>query len=269
MNEDEENIEAEIIEEEVEDERVEPDAMSIDDLLGLTEEDFAEFVEDANHTGMTPLHELLQHLPEESRMHMANLRSSYTKKTQELAQSRKDLANEKEAFRQQQELAISNPVLKQISNSITDDEYDLDTPQGQQKEIERQVAIKLKAILEPAKIEVENRRREFEQEQKMVRLQSFVDSNPDAKTDAFRLPIAKLLMERPNLDLQDAYFIVKGKIESETKHKQATQKQARRSQRRESFNRTSSGTPSRPKGTPVFSSDWEAFKFAKANQGKK
>jgi len=71
--------------------------LSIDDLMDINEEQFEEFTEEANHKGMKPLHEWMQHIPEDVRKHVANIRSSYTRKTQELAQMRKDLEAEQQA----------------------------------------------------------------------------------------------------------------------------------------------------------------------------
>ena len=70
--------------------------LTIDELLELGEEDYEEFTDDANHKGMKPLHEWMQHIPEDARKHVANIRSSYTRKTQELAEMRKQLEVERE-----------------------------------------------------------------------------------------------------------------------------------------------------------------------------
>ena len=58
--------------------------LTIDDLLNLGADADPLFTDDANHKGMKPLHEWVGHLPEDVRKHVANLRSSYTRKTQEL-----------------------------------------------------------------------------------------------------------------------------------------------------------------------------------------
>ena len=54
-------VEQEPNQEEAQNEEIqEEEFLSIDDLLELTEEDFAEFGDEANHKGMKPLHEWTQ-----------------------------------------------------------------------------------------------------------------------------------------------------------------------------------------------------------------
>jgi ElaB/YqjD/DUF883 family membrane-anchored ribosome-binding protein len=88
----------------------EEEFLSIDDLLELTEEDFAEFGDEANHKGMKPLHEWMEHIPEDVRKHIGNLRASYTQKTQELAAMTKQIEEQALSLQQQQEIALNNPV---------------------------------------------------------------------------------------------------------------------------------------------------------------
>jgi len=57
-------------------ETLEEELLTIEELLDLNEEDYDEFTEDANHKGMKPLHEWMQHIPEDVRKHVANIRSS-------------------------------------------------------------------------------------------------------------------------------------------------------------------------------------------------
>ena len=85
---DDADVSADVGEEDVE-------LMTIEELLNLGEDDYEEFTEDANHKGMKPLHEWMQHIPEDVRKHVANIRSSYTQKTQELAETRRALENER------------------------------------------------------------------------------------------------------------------------------------------------------------------------------
>ena len=108
--------------------------MTIEELLALDEEDYEEFTDDANHTGMKPLHEWMEHIPEDVRKHVANLRASYTRKTQEIAEMRKQLEAERQALLQQQELTLNNPYLNEAQKHITEEENDLYTPEGMQAE---------------------------------------------------------------------------------------------------------------------------------------
>ena len=55
--------------------------LTLDDLLAMSEDDVEEFKQE-NHTGMKPLHHWMQHMPEDVRKHLANIRGDYTRKTQ-------------------------------------------------------------------------------------------------------------------------------------------------------------------------------------------
>ena len=93
--------------------------MTIEELLGISEEDYEEFTEDANHKGMKPLHEWMQHIPEDVRKHVANIRSSYTRKTQEIAEMRKALEAERMELQRQQDNALNNPFLKRAEEELS------------------------------------------------------------------------------------------------------------------------------------------------------
>ena len=236
--------------------------MSIDDLLGLTEEDYPELSEDANHTGMKPLHEWMQHLPEEARMHVGNIRASYTRKTQEIAALRKELEAEREALRQQQELAMNNPILSEAEKHITEDEHDVYTEEGMQAEIKKQAALMLQQMMKPAQEKIQL-------EQRQVELQRFKSNNPELTQDEYRLPIAEMLKARPELKLEDAFYIVKAKIDSSKAAEERAAMQQQKKTRRSTLTKTSTGASSKPSGTPRFRNAIEAYEWHKNNPGKK
>lgn len=240
----------------------EEELLTIDDLLGLTEEDFEEFQEDAQHKGMKPLHEWLEHTPQEVRKHIANMRASYTRKTQELAEIRKQLEEQAAALREQQELALNNPILSQTKQYITDEEHDLYSEAGMQAEIKKQAALMLQEMLKPAQEKVQLERREME-------LQQFKTAHPEITDDEYRYPIYELMKEREELRLEDAYWIVRGRIDSEKAAKIRAEQEAAKKSRRSTLNKTSTGSSTSPKGTPRFRSAVEAYQWHKAQAEKK
>ena len=140
--------------------------MTIEELLGLNEEDYEEFTEDANHKGMKPLHEWMQHIPEDVRKHVANIRSSYTQKTQELAEMRRALEAERAELHRQQEHAVNNPFLKRAEEELAkEEEYDIYTTEGMQAEIKRQAAKMLQEMMKPAQEEMQMKQRRMQLEQ--------------------------------------------------------------------------------------------------------
>jgi hypothetical protein len=240
----------------------EEELLTIDDLLGLTEEDFAEFEEDAQHKGMKPLHEWLEHTPEEVRKHIANMRASYTRKTQELAEMKKQLEEQAAALREQQELALNNPILSQAEQYITDDEHDIYSEDGMRAEIKKQAALMLQEMLKPAQEKVQLEKRQVE-------LQQFKTAHPEITDDEYRYPIYELMKEREELRLEDAYWIVRGRIDSEKAAKIRAEQEAAKKSRRSTLNKTSTGSSTAPKGTPKFRSAVEAYQWHKAQQDKK
>lgn len=241
----------------------EEELMTIEELLGLNEDDYEEFTEDANHKGMKPLHEWMGHIPEDVRKHVANIRSSYTRKTQELAEMRKALEAERAELMRQQEMSVNNPFLARAEQELAnEEEYDLYTPEGMQAEIKRQAAQMLKEMMKPAQEEIQIK-------QRRMQLESFKSENPELMDDAYRLPVAQMLQERPELKLEDAFYIVKAKVDAQKLKAEREQIANQKSQRRETLRKTSSGKSVTPSGTPKFRDAWEAYQYHKSLNSKK
>lgn len=241
----------------------EEELMTIEELLGLNEDDYEEFTEDANHKGMKPLHEWMGHIPEDVRKHVANIRSSYTRKTQELAEMRKALEAERAELMRQQEMSVNNPFLARAEQELAkDEEYDLYTPEGMQAEIKRQAAQMLKEMMKPAQEEIQIK-------QRRMQLESFKTENPELMDDAYRLPVAQMLQDRPELKLEDAFYIVKAKVDAQKLKAEREQVAKQKSQRRQTLRKTSSGKSVTPSGTPKFRDAWEAYQYHKSLNSKK
>ena len=237
--------------------------MTIEELLGIDEEDYEEFTEDANHKGMKPLHEWMQHIPEDVRKHVANIRSSYTRKTQELSEMRKALEAERMELQRNQDNALNNPFLKRADEELAkDEEYDIYTTEGMQAEIKRQAAQMLKEMMKPAQEEIQMKQRRFQLEQ-------FKTDNPELMDDDYRLPVAQMLQDRPELRLEDAFYIVKAKVDAQKLKTEREQVAKQKSSRRETLRKTSGGKSVSPSGTPKFRSAWEAYQYHKSQQVKK
>jgi len=241
----------------------EEELMTIEELLGLNEDDYEEFTEDANHKGMKPLHEWMGHIPEDVRKHVANIRSSYTRKTQELSEMRKALEAERAELMRQQDMSVNNPFLKQAEQELANEEdYDLYTPEGMQAEIKRQAAQMLKEMMKPAQEEIQIK-------QRRMQLESFKTENPELMDDSYRLPVAQMLQDRPELKLEDAFYIVKAKVDAQKLKAEREQVAKQKSQRRETLRKTSSGKSVTPSGTPKFRDAWEAYQYHKSLNSKK
>jgi len=256
-----ENIEE--TDEVVEEEDVE--LLTIEELLEMTAEDYEEFQEDANHKGMKPLHEWMQHIPEDVRKHVANIRSSYTRKTQEIAEMRKQLEAERAALSQQRQMAVNNPYLERAQAELaqqSDQPNDLYTEQGLQAEIKRQASLMLQEMMKPAQEQIQV-------EQRRMQLQQFKTEHPELMDNEYRLPVAQMLQDRPELKLEDAFYIVKAKVEAAKAKEEREQLAQQKSSRRKALKKTSTGKAVSPSGTPRFKNAWEAYQYHKSQQSKK
>ena len=239
--------------------------ITIEDLLGITEEDYEEFAEEANHKGMKPLHEWMKHVPEDVRKHIANIRSSYTRKTQEIAQQRRELEEAKAQVLNQRQSVLDNSTVKHFEQHITEEEYDPYTAEGMQAEIKRQAALMLKQMMEPAQQKMQQ---EIEMERRTMALQQFKQQHPDLVSPEMKMPIAQLLAERPELKLEDAYYIVKSKMDNARASENAELERTRKSNRKSTLKSTSVGRSVSPSGTPKFRDAWSAYQWHKSQENK-
>lgn len=251
--------------EQVEEQVLTMDDITIEDLLGITEEDYEEFAEEANHKGMKPLHEWMKHVPEDVRKHIANIRSSYTRKTQEIAQQRRELEEAKAQMLNQRQSVLDNSTVKHFEQHITEEEYDPYTAEGMQAEIKRQAALMLKQMMEPAQQKMQQ---EIEMERRTMALQQFKQQHPDLVSPEMKMPIAQMLAERPELKLEDAYYIVKSKMDNARASENADLERTRKSNRKSTLKSTSVGRSVSPSGTPKFRDAWSAYQWHKSQENK-
>lgn len=241
--------------------------MSLDDLLNLSKEDYEEFDEEVNHTGMKPLHEWLKHVPEDVRKHIANIRSSYTRKTQELSSQRQQLETQRAELERRlletQENTLNNPMLEQMRAMASENEdLDLYSEEGIQKAIQREAAKMVEQMLAPAQ---EKMAHEVQMRKRQLDLQEFKSQHPDLTSEELKVPIAQMLMDRPELKLEDAYFLVKAKVDA-TKAQQEREAMAQqKNSRKEIYSKTSTGSANSTAAPPKFKNAWEAFQWHKQN----
>ena len=129
--------------------------------------------------------------------------------------------------------------------------------EGLQERINQKAAQRMQQMLEPLQQDLAVQKRQ-------AALDSFKSKHPDITSDDLRVPIAKLLMERPELKLEDAYYLVKGQKSIELS---AQEKQVRQVQK-QVLQKTSTGNAVRNAAPPKFKSAWEAYVYHKANGTK-
>lgn len=231
--------------------------ISLEDLIN------AEFEEDdimnQEHTGLPHYNEILKHIPENGRKLIANLRSAFTKKTQELAAARKEVEAERAKLQSQTKLLTESSFAKNVAELANDNAtHDIWDEEGRRNEIRKQAAIMMQQMLDPLKQEVE-------QERRRVQLESFKAQNPDLTE--YRMDIAKMLLERPELKLEDAYHLVKARAVSMKAEAAAAETAQRRTAQRSALKKTSTGRDvGRAVKPPKFKDGWSAYQWHKANQ---
>lgn len=227
--------------------------LNLDDLAA------ADFGDDpamqGTHKGIPDYKKILEHIPENGRKLVQNLRASYTQKTQEIAELRKALETEKQNLQKQREMLSESEFAKNVREIANKPiESDPWSDEGLQERINQKAAQMMQQMLEPLQQDLAVQKRQ-------VALESFKSKHPDITSDELRVPIAKLLMERPELKLEDAYYLVKGQrsIEQSAQEKQVRQVQ------KQVLQKTSTGNAVRNAEPPKFKSAWEAYQYHKAN----
>ncbi len=140
-------------------------------------------------------------LPEDAKKLVANLRADYTKKTQSIAEQRKQLEADRKALL---ESGFYDKVKTQ-AESFTG-ELDPFNPSSIEAKIQAEVAKRMKELIEPMRQEAELTKRQ-------IALDNFKKENPDLAE--YKTDIAKLLLADKSLSLEKAYWIVKGQKTTE------------------------------------------------------
>jgi hypothetical protein len=234
-------------------ESAEAEDISLDELVGSTYDDHPELK--GGHRGLPDYKKILEHLPENGRKLVGNLRASYTQKTQELATMKQQLDQERAALARDRELLTKSEFAEQVRTTAAAPlQYDPWSEEGLQERIDKAAAIKMQSMLAPLQ-------QDLAAQQRQVSLDSFKSRHPDLISDEMRMPVAKLLMDRPELRLEDAYFIVKGQVTKQSSD-------ALKTVQRETLMKTSTGNAVRNAAPPKFKDAWTAYQWHKTNGGK-
>lgn len=190
------------------------------------------------------------------------LRADYTRKTQTLSAEKKRLAADKEALVKSGTLdALREKANGEVGELNPFDEGSINA------RIEREVARRLAEALEPLE-------REHKQAQARQKYDTFLDAHPDLKTDPeIRKEVYDSLQKNPGLDLQSAYFAVKGRRATSLEtQRAATKKAEQKAARAAALTATGQG---RRAGTPTISKPdaknmnaWEIYQTLKRQQSR-
>ena len=224
--------------------------LSLDELVGAGYDDHPDLK--GGHKGLPDYKKILEHLPENGRKLLGNLRASYTTKTQEIAELKAQLAEERAQLQRDRELMTSSEFAKNVATRAAAPlVHDAWSDEGLEERINQRAAKQMQELLAPLQEDLASA-------QRTASLETFKAKNPDLTSDAIRMPVAKLLMERPELRLEDAYHIIKGQLSS-------LAIASGRAAAKETLLKTSTGTAVRGGEAPKFKDAYQAFLWHKQN----
>lgn len=208
---------------------------------------------EGTHKGIN-YNNVVEALPEDAQKLLANMRSSYTKKTQELAAQRKELQMQMEAL---QNSKVYENISEVAQRQTQLDPYDTETFNAR---IEEEVARRMQQMMKPMQ-------EEYQLQQRKQKLDAWTAEHPDFKD--YKTDIVELLKTNRALDLQSAYYIVKGKSQTEAlKAQQAELKQYKDAARQYGL-KVSAGNNVTSKRPPKGMKSYELYKWVKDNAAKR
>lgn len=139
--------------------------------------------------------------PEQVQRAMAEMRKAFTRKTQELAAERRKLEAQNQALMQS---GLMEELTAQAG--AAPENFDPFNPDHIKQVIESKVAARLKEVLEPL-------HKQNQQHEAKARYQNFKEQHPDLlQDDGVKKGVYDALQKDPSLKLEQAYWMVKGRM---------------------------------------------------------
>lgn len=147
---------------------------------------------------------VMQELSPEAKKLFHNLRSSFTKKTQSIADQKKALENAKAALHAREKALFESDFYKSVSEKAAVDNKDFDPYDTKSFEgrIEQEVAKRMTEMMEPM-------RQAHVLQQQKHKLDTFKTQHPDL--ESMKTEIVGILKEHKHMNLEQAYWQVKGR----------------------------------------------------------
>lgn len=207
---------------------------------------------ETNHKGLNTK-QIIDSLPEEAKQLVNNLRGMTTKKTQALAEEKRQLELERQKLIDDRNLWLNETEerLLRAANS-PDEDIDIYSQDGMNKLVEKQVAQKL---LEQNKILKD----QVSKQERAKNIQEFKRQHSDM--DKYKDDIAMTLASNKNLSLIDAYWVVKGQHAEKTKLEEGARYKQQIEQKKNAIEKVSTGINMNGTPTKKFSSAEEAYEY--------
>lgn len=239
------------------------DDYTIDDLLNSDFSDYEEFTGETNHTGLKPLQEVMKHMVPEGRKHIANLRAMTTRKTQEVADLKRQLESEREQLNAEREALYNGDFAKKVTELAADPEtpHDLFDEEGMAAKIQQEAARMFQEMIQPLQ-------KEMAVKEQKAKLRAFEAENPLMTDPSIKMKVFEMLKARPELKPQDAFYIIKAQHDSASIAEAEAARKEVKDARRSALRRTSVGSTNTANGTPKFKNAWEAYTYHRDNPSR-
>lgn len=169
--------------------------------------------------------QMVEGLSDDGQKFIGNLRRSYTQKTQELAEQRRQLESQAAELKSQREAMLKSDFHQNLRETAEQDApIDMLDESSIEKRIEKEVARRINEMLQPM-------REEHAVQQRRIALQSFKSEHPDLED--YKHEIASELQNNEALNLEQAYWMVKGRSLAAQKNQQDEELQAYRTAARQ------------------------------------
>ena len=170
--------------------------------------------------------QMVDDLSEDGQKFVGNLRKSYTQKTQDLANQRRELEKERSELEAQRKALVESEFSSKIKEAAEGDDVALDLldDESVSKRIEQEVARRINEMMKPM-------REEYSVQQRRLALQSFKSEHPDLED--YKTEIASELQANEHINLEQAYWMVKGRTLEEERRSQDTELKAYRTAARQ------------------------------------
>ena len=221
---------------------------TVDNLEGVN-------LPEGEHKGID-YNKVVKDLPEDAQKMLANIRRSYTKKTQELAAQRRQL--------EASQAALLHEETYQKFSETADRRTELDPydTESFNRRIEEEVSSRMRDMLAPMQ-------EQYHLQQRKAKLDNWTAANPDYVDH--KADIVNLLKSNKALDLQSAYYIVKGKASTSRATELEAENKRYRTAAREYGLKIGAGNTVTANKPPKGLKSYELYNWLKANdnQGRK
>lgn len=235
--------------------------ITIEDLLAtdLEGDDFK-----GGHKGLN-YGEILAGLPEDARRLIGNLRASYSTKTAEIAEQRRQLEELKKSALVKRRALLTGDGINAIDTAARRDlkaekDWDPWSEAGIEALAEKKAAEMLQKYIKPMQ-------EQYQVQQYRSELESFKVEHPDLMSDAdLKGKVVELMKADPNLRLQPAYWQARGMLGSVRSDARRESEEIERQKKRAVLNGVRTGRRGGGNKPVGKMSGWEAYQHAKKMQ---